>query len=287
RCGSSISLSQLRDLVKRLRGHSYDVKAIPAGGKLLYAMVRTADITSETYYKPLGNIQSTCIQSSDWHVGSKTFSKKAFELMLEDIEDNSISDLMIDGDLIQSLGVHRLELADVSIWDATEQVLELVDLLTMIPKDVNIHFVLGNHEEKLKNQIQVGYDALNDAVSKMNERGFHNCNYYGSVANLTMDDDYTYLMMHTAGGVTYATSYRVERTWHNLIQRPNMYHTGHSHQLMHLSKAPHHELVISGTLQRENAWLMNKGLTSQVGWLLMRGYSPERCNIERVSPRVF
>lgn len=283
--GDSLSTVELSALVKRLRKSGYDIKKIPSGGKIRYGLVRTADISSGMYYKSLGEIGSNLVLSGDWHVGSPHFSIEAFEQLVEDIIENSVSDLMLCGDLIQSLGVHRLEVPDVDLWTGEQQVEALTDHMCSIPKDVKIHMVVGNHESKLKNKVQVGYDALSHLVSKMNERGFHNVYYYGAVANLTMNDEYTYLMQH-GSSMSYAVSYGSQKIFEKLIQRPHIQHTGHIHQFLHLPRPPHHHIFVSPSLQRENAWLMNKGITSMVGWIGLEAYSPERINTRMILPRV-
>jgi len=276
-----VSEGEVIEAVEKLRKEGYDVKEI-YGRERLYVLVRFGDWTSEQYYRILGEVSTPILLTGDWHVGSKNFSKLALKEMVKDVEEYGIRDVLIAGDLLQGLGVHKVELMDLSITSISEQVEEAVKLLKMFPEGTRFHLVLGNHEEKLKGKHKVGFDALKSVSEKTD-----NCFYYGSVATLKMDRDFTLMMIHMSGTPSYAVSYKLQRFFEQLIERPNVIVAGHFHQLMVLPKPPAHLLIFPGTLQRENRFLLSKGYTSQVGWVILETFTPEQCNVIIRTPEVY
>jgi len=272
----------LREAITKLKGKGYDIKEIIRGSERRYILVRNADEAAEDYYNILGKIKTPCILSSCWHIGSVGFSEQALYQMIEDVENNGIEDVVVVGDVIQGKGVHRLELSDLLVPDIDSQVQLAVDYFNDFPKDTQFHLTIGNHEQKLKGNVQVGYDALKDISCRL-----PNVNYYGSTAKLQVDDDYNALLMHTKGGLTYSASYRLERIWGELIERPKLLVAGHLHKLMVLSKPPNNHLMFCGTLQRESSYLLWKGITAQVGWIILNDVTDENISFEIRTPRVY
>jgi len=280
--GEKVRKATLRTAISQLGSQGYDIKEIIRGNERRYILVRSADITTKDYYNILGKIKTPCILSSCWHIGSVGFSEQALYQMIEDVENIGIKDVVVVGDMLQGKGVHRLELSDLLVPSIDQQVQLAVDYLTDFPKGVQFHLTIGNHEQKLKGDVQVGYDALKDISCRL-----PNVNYYGSTAKLQVDDDYDALLMHTKGGLTYSASYRLERIWGELIERPKLLVAGHLHKLMVLSKPPNNHLVFCGTLQRESSYLLWKGITAQVGWIILNSVNNESISFEIRTPKVY
>jgi len=276
-----VGVSNVEEVVNALRGKGYDIKEIHAK-KPLYVLVRFADWSQEQYFRILGKIRTPCLLTADWHVGSRHFSELALKEMIKDVEEYNIKDVLIAGDLLQGLGVHRVELLDLSIPNITEQVNYAAKLLKQFPKDVRFHIIIGNHEEKLKGKHAVGYDALQSLSEKLD-----NVIYYGSVAKLQLDTDFTLLMVHFSGSPSYAVSYKIQRFYEQLIERPDILVAGHFHQLMVLPKPPRQLLIYPGTLQRENRYFLSKGWVAQVGWIILETYTPIQQNIIIRTPEVY
>jgi len=276
--------TKLFSVIKQLNNAGYDIKKIYSKDETRYSLVRFGTFEEEQLYKELGKIELPAIISSDWHIGSKTFSQQAFNEMIEDCEEYGIKNIINAGDLLQGRGVHRLEAQDISLWNIDEQVSELGRLLELIPKGTKVHCVMGNHEEKLKGNVQVGYDCLKASATQ-----FKKLKYYGHVAKLGIEDtDKTMLLMHSSGGLTYARSYRLERIYGELFEKPNIIIIGHDHRLNGpYSLGPTNIGYQSGTLQRENSFLLNKGHMSVVGWHILLEYNP--CEIKSIMrrPRTF
>jgi len=279
---SSISDWQLNATIEQLRIRGYDIGEVVNGPIIYYFLSRYANPSSKMFYRRTADMSGPIIMTGDWHYGSKGFSGQALEQMRDCAEEYGVKHICVCGDLLQGRGVHRLEGADVLIWDAQEQVRQLANILNEWDLDLTFEVITGNHEWKLKSNFSVGYDAVMDLASRVK-----NMRYYGSEAHLTYEGEYTYTMLHTDGGITYAPGYRPRRVYSEMVDRPNILHTGHTHQLFTYSPPPSNEIVISGTLQRENAWLKNKGITTVVGWILMEEYDAEHVRFTKFKPRVF
>jgi len=271
----------VKKAMKELEEEGYDVKTVK-GKELKYGLVRFGSFDSSVYYKTLGTIKLPCILTSDWHVGSKGFTRQGFNKLVKDVEEYGVKDVVMPGDLLQGLGVYPLEAMDVIEPSIDKQEQKLKDLLHEFPSKTQFHAVIGNHEEKIKGQWKVGHDPLQAVAAEVD-----NFTYYGSVAKLELEKQFTLLMMHGKGGVPYAVSYKGQKIYERLPEQPTIFLHGHIHKLLAVPMPPNHYIMASGTLQRENSWLMQSGLISQVGWLLIRDIKKEKLDVVFRTPEVF
>ena len=260
-----------------LREEGYDIKKI-RGIEDKYILVRDPN-SPDQKFRPLNEFDTPLMLSSDWHIGSKQFSVQAFDAMLNDIDDYGIETVLNAGDILQGLGVHRQEAKDIKEPDIDSQVEDAMDLVRRIPADV--HAIIGNHEAKLKGKHRVGFDAL-----KYIANSCRNFTYYGSAASFMINDDHKLLMVHGSGGSSYALSYSTQKIYRNLSERPDIFLMGHIHSLQYNTKHGNH-LITSGTMQRENSWLMNKGITTEVGYYILEDVGDEFISLTKRTPKVY
>lgn len=213
---------------------------------------------------------------------SKGWTPQPFDHMCNLMDDNkNLKDVVITGDILQGLGVHRLEAGDLRMFTIDEQVDYAIDVLKELPSKANVHLIMGNHEEKIKNKHQVGYDSLKTIALATNQ------NYYGHIAKLQLNKDYNVLLMHGGGGMSYATSYQLDKLWDKLIEKPNIVMKGHLHCFSETTKQPGCTVLQTGSFQRENSWLLNKGITTEVGYQVIWDYTPEEYTKTIYRPRVY
>jgi len=279
-----ISGSQLDFALSHLNDAGYDIKTIYHESGRDYSLVRYAKHTQGQYFRILGHIETPFVISSDQHIGSNYFTEQGFDQLVEFVEQNSIRDVVMPGDVLQGRGVHRMEAEDVDkrFWRITDQIEEGIRQLNKFPEGTRIHVVMGTHEEKILGSIEVGLDVFKAMAPRV--KGFR---YYGHIAKLSVDEDYTALMLHTSGGMPYAISYKAQRLWETLIERPNILITGHLHQLWAIPRPRFNLLTMGGTLQRENSYLISKGIVAQVGWLCIWKFGNGRMDVEFVVPEVY
>ncbi len=94
---------------------------------------------------------------SDIHFGSQHFLDKVFQRVLDWLQGNegdeehvdlagSVKYIVINGDLVDGIGVYPNQLAEISIYDLDSQYNGLNKLLQEIPKHINILITPGNHD---------------------------------------------------------------------------------------------------------------------------------------------
>ena len=253
-----------------LRKKGYDIKEISHGTSKLYTLVRFFEISSEELYRITGTLELPAIITSDFHFGSKNCYRKAFDLMLEDVHKYNIKSMTIAGDLLQGVGVFRGESQELEIPEIGAQIDGLADILKNF-KDISFHIVLGNHEEPVKSI--AGLDPLKVLSSMLDD-----CYYYGHVGMLKIKDLYKYMMFH-GQAISRTTSYPIEKIWDGLLEKPNILHTAHTHQKCIIQFEWNKWGILSGTLQRTNSYLLQKGLNAKEGWYILKDISDKGLDI--------
>lgn len=282
KCKYSVSETLLIRIIEGLIADGYDVKTIYSGDQKFYAMVRNPQVTTDDYYTVLGDVETPFIIAGDLHIGSKGFTEMGFKELVSDAEEYSVADILMPGDILQGRGVHALEANDVELWSIDDQMNKTIELLNRFPEDVNIKLVMGNHENKIKGSVHVGLDVfrhISPRVKKMQ--------YYGNVAKFMLNDTFSMLMLHSSGGGAYARSYPAQKLWRELVERPDILVQGHLHWVYAIPTARFKMWTMGGTLQRENAFLINKGIIAQPGWLLVEKFSDGIMDVKYRFPEVY
>lgn len=269
----------VKSAIKSLVIEGYDIKEIIHGKKKLFALVRYPDREEKDMFRTHGQIKTPLLLTSDWHLGSKGFYKIAYNKLRRDIEEYSIESMTIAGDLVQGRGIYSTELNELLMVSLGDQISYAVDLLNEI--DTNIHLISGNHEEKIQGSVSIGLDPL-----KLVAAGCDHVNYYGHVANLDLNKKYKYTMMHGAGAVTLASTQMIEKVWRSMVNKPNILHMGHNHQIDYVRKGQNKIGLNSGTLQRTNAWLLQKGFNAKIGWLIVEDMDDETLTLIDRHPKL-
>jgi len=94
---------------------------------------------------------------SDIHFGSKHFLEKVFRRVLDWLQGNegdeehvalagSVKYIVINGDLVDGVGVYPNQLSEITIFDLDSQFNELNKLLQEIPNHISILIAPGNHD---------------------------------------------------------------------------------------------------------------------------------------------
>jgi predicted phosphodiesterase len=276
-----IVVSNIDRVLKDIETEGYDLKYIYSGRDRKVGLVRYGTFDKDRYYKVLGTIEFPILITSDWHICSRGFSVIAFNKLVEDCTTFKVKTMLHAGDLIQGLGVYSVEAMDVTepSIDAQEEL--AIKLLNKIPKSVRKVLIIGNHEEKLKGSWKVGHDPIKYIASNV-----ENCEYFGHMAKL-MASKWSILMVHGAGAPSYAWSYMIQKILRNLVERPTFLIAGHLHMLGIWSFPPNNYTIMAGTLQRENSYLLQKGIQSVIGWVIVRGYDGKRLDAVVRTPEVF
>lgn len=273
----------IETILDELAREGYDLKIIHSTGTKKVGLVRYGSYDSNHYYRIIGEIEFPVLITGDWHICSKGFSIIAFEKLLEDCKKFKIKTLLHTGDLIQGLGVYRIEAMDVLEPSIDAQTETAASLLNKIPRYVRKILVIGNHEEKLKGSWTVGHDPIKVITANVS-----NCEYYGHTAKFRFKNSkYTLLLMHGSGAPSYAWSYAFQKVLRNLSERPTFLVMGHFHQLGLWAHPPNNYVVASGTLQRENSYLLNRGIQAVVGWVILKKFDGHSLEAYLRTPSIF
>ena len=268
---SNVSLNQekIKKCMDRLIDRGYDIREVMVGNNKKYYLARTGELELPVW-RSMNRVRLPILFTGDWHIGSSSFYERGIDDMLEAIDAYKIKTVLHLGDLLQGLGVYKKELKDLVIHDIDGQIEKASEILNRFSRRVSIHLVMGGHEEVLKGRHEVGLDALS-VLARM----VRNLNYYGDRMLLQFNKKYTIYGIHSSGSSTLASSYRVERIFRELVEKPTILAIGHTHKLYSISKPPHHLLLEVGTLQRESSYIINKGLTSMLGYYILLTFKPE------------
>lgn len=278
---NGIVVSNIEHVLKDIEEDGYDLKYIYSGRDKKVGLVRYGTFDKDKYYKVLGKVEFPILITSDWHICSRGFSMIAFNKLVEDCATFKIKTILHAGDLLQGLGVYSVEAMDVTEPSIDAQEEHAIKLLNKIPKNVHKVLVIGNHEEKLKGSWKVGHDPIKYIASNV-----ENCEYFGHMAKL-MANKWSVLMVHGSGAPSYAWSYMIQKILRNLVERPTFLIAGHLHMLGVWSFPPNNYTIMAGTLQRENSYLLQKGIQSVVGWIIIRDYDGKKLDAIVRTPEVF
>jgi len=264
-----VSRERIKRHIEIFRRKGYDIREIVSEGVRRYYLARTGEVYLPVW-KPMNKIKLPILFTGDWHIGSKGFYEKGIDDMLESVDKYKVKTILHLGDILQGLGVYKKELKDLVIHDIDGQIGKAVEVLGRFPKSTSFHLVIGGHEEVLKGKHEVGLDALS-VVSRMCK----NVNYYGDRMLLEFDNKYRVLGIHSSGASTLASSYRAERIFNELVEKPSILAIGHTHKLYSVSRPPHYLLLEVGTLQRESSYIIHKGMSSILGYYILTSFKPE------------
>jgi hypothetical protein len=279
--GLLLSEYTIDQVIKELEKDGYDIKHIYSGTVKKVGLVRYGTFEKDKYYKVLGNVEAPILVTSDWHIGSKGWSVIAFDKLAEDCEKFKVKTMLHAGDLLQGLGVYKVEAMDIIEPSIDEQEESAIKFLNRLPKSTRKILVIGNHEEKLKGSWQIGHDPMKRIAGEV-----VNCEYYGHMAKLMLNK-WSILMVHGSGSPSYAWTYMVQKILRNLVERPTFLIVGHLHMLGVWSYPPNNYAVMAGTLQRESSYLLQKGIQSVVGWIIIKDYDGKKLDVVVRTPEVF
>lgn len=105
------------------------------------------------------NVQAALI--SDVHVGSQDFLAEAWERFAEWLhtpEADRIEYLLIAGDMVEGVGVYPGQDEELTIIDIYEQYEQFSEYLKLIPGDIEVVMIPGNHDAVRLAEPQPGFD---------------------------------------------------------------------------------------------------------------------------------
>lgn len=83
---------------------------------------------------------------SDIHVGSKKFLEREFRSFLSWLRDSGVKYLLVNGDLVDGVGIYPDQEEELEIKDVDKQYERLAELLSQVPRSIRIFMIPGNHD---------------------------------------------------------------------------------------------------------------------------------------------
>jgi len=238
---------------------------------------------------------------SDIHIGSKEFEEGLFTKFINFLNGKSnnkllrekagrIKYLVINGDLIDGIGIYPNQQEDLVITDIYKQFKKASDILLEIPDYIKIFFVSGNHEP-VRNAIprpavpkKYCEDLVNMGVKCLGNPSLiktHNVNtliYHGEsfhdINRLIHDLDINkpietmkefLIGRHLAPIFGGKTQIAPVNTDHLIIEKiPDIFHTGHIH-INGIGKYRNVTLVNSGCFQAQTDFMKSFGIVPTPG----------------------
>ncbi len=270
-------------------------------GGIIYANYITKIDIPTNYSTNKSNEPLSIVLLSDLHIGSKEFEKNLWEKFIDFINgriNNSklreiagrIKYIVINGDLVDGIGVYPNQKEDLIITDIYEQYSYTAELLSEIPDYIKIFYTSGNHEP-VRNAIprpsvpKHYCDALlnldieilgNPCLIQTNNvktLAFHGDSLFDmnlSIQGLTNEKPAETMKellkcRHLAPIYGKKTQIAPTPTDHLVIDDiPDIFHTGHVH-INGLSQYRNVTLVNSGCLQTQTDYMKSFGINPTPG----------------------
>ncbi|NHJ85457.1 MAG: DNA-directed DNA polymerase II small subunit [Asgard group archaeon] len=259
------------------------------------------DIPMLSSTKKIADNISVCM-TSDLHIGSKEFLEDSFNNFIDflngRIDDpyqqtlaEQIKYLIINGDLVEGIGIYPKQEEDLIITDIYDQYKHAAEILAKVPKWIHIIIVSGNHDacrlalpqpaigkEYASKLWEMENVTLLSNPSTVNIHGkiflIYHGNSFEDVSSLTpglsMNDPngpmiHTLRFRHVAPTFGRRSSIVPSLKDELVIEHvPDVYHTGH----IHINSNTHYrgvECINSGTFQSQTDYMLSKNIIPTPG----------------------
>ncbi len=242
------------DLLRTLRERGYFVSRVPktnSGG------VFKADL------KPLAGNKYRFGVVSCTQIGSKHQQMTHLHSFYSLCRRRKIGMVLHCGDMVEGTRVYRGQEYELFLHGADAQVEYTVDNYPKM-SGIETKAILGNHDESFwKNGGFNVVDAICRERSDMEYIGDYLA--YVNMGNIKLG------VMHAAGGVPYARSYKVQKIIEQLSpeSKPHMLFIGHWHVQCHIPAYRNVEGFSVGCFQSQTPFLTRLGLSPDIGGLIV------------------
>lgn len=241
-------------LLESLKSRGYFVSKVPptVSGKIFKA--DTKKLAGRTYrFAVLSctQIGSKYQQMTHLHSFYKLCKKRGIDLVLH------------CGDLVDGSKVYRGQEYELFLHGADQQRDYVIKNYPKI-EGINTKVILGNHDESFWKTD--GYNIVR-AICDQRE----DMDYLGDYLAFITIDKIKIALMHGAGGVAYARSYKVQKIIEQLAPevKPHMLFIGHWHVQAHIPAYRNVEGISIGCFQSQTPFLTRLGLSPNIGGLVV------------------
>ena len=167
------------------------------------------------------------------------------------------------GDLVEGERVYRGQEYELFLHGADQQRRYVIENYPKM-KGVQTKVILGNHDESFYKT--AGYNIV-ESICRERE----DMEYVGDYYATAQIDGIKVAMMHSAGGVAYARSYKLQKIIEQLAPevKPHMLFVGHWHVQAHIPAYRNVEAFSMGCFQAQTPFLTRLGLFPNIGGVIL------------------
>jgi predicted phosphodiesterase/biotin operon repressor len=285
---SKESVAQLAENLKR---SGFDVQFDPS--KREFALERH----DKTIFKPLEldtlfkkKIKIGIV--ADTQFGSKYQQPSILYTAYAHFEREKIDFALHAGDMVDGNNVYRGQTSEIFLHDSDEQLDYVVD---KYPRSdtFRTYCISGNHDGVFKKD--VGYNIVKHICEKRPDLVFR-----GDYQAEFQVKDLRIVMIHPDGGGSYAKSYKSQKILEGVVSSaiqtfssevgkalPQLMIFGHWHFTCHLPFSYNCCTISTPCLQAQTPYLARKGLTPEIGYIIIELTMNDDKQIIEISPRFF
>jgi len=242
-----------RELLEELSLRGYFASKVPpaAGGRTFKVDVQ----------KMSGNKYRFAVISCT-QIGSKYQQMSHLYTFYSICRRRSINTVFHCGDLVEGGRVYRGQEYELFIHGADQQADYVVQNYPKM-KGIQTKVILGNHDESFWKI--AGVNVVKDIASKRED-----IDYLGDYLAYAQFGGIEIALMHGAGGVAYARSYKLQKIVEQLApeRKPHMLFVGHWHVQAHIPAYRNVEAFSLGAFQSQTPFLTRLGLFPNIGGLI-------------------
>lgn len=242
------------ELIEELKLKGYFVSKVPpaVSGKSF-----TADV------KKLGGSTYRFAVISCTQIGSKYQQMSHLHTFYKLCKRRGIDLVLHCGDLVDGAKVYRGQEYELFLHGADEQVDYTVENYPRI-SGIQTKVILGNHDESFWKTD--GFNVVKAICEKRTDM-----DYLGDYLAFVHIDGIKVGIMHGAGGVAYARSYKLQKIVEQFSPevKPHMLFVGHWHIQCHIPHYRNVEAFSMGAFQAQTPFLTRLGLSPDMGGLIV------------------
>ena len=202
---------------------------------------------------------------SDTHIGSSKFDMPTWEMVVKIANRDRPAFIIHPGDHLEGMSGrpgHVYELAQIGF---EAQMDEAVRLYSMLPQDIPMYGIDGNHDQWYKAKADIGI-----VVGRTLQNRCPNYHHLGEWEGILTVSDIRIMLFHANDGTAYANSYKGQKLIESLLEmeKPHLLFEGHYHKALFQSSRGIHQWE-SGTVCRQTGFMRGKKIPAHVGfWMI-------------------
>lgn len=280
---ADVSPKRVREALERLRGAGYRVGESDARVTLTKVVPQADSVFSASPALFDGDVMRIGVVS-DTHLGAKEEALDELHAAYDVFQREGITEVWHSGDWGTGVGVFRTHHAEANVHTGEEQVQHLVD---NYPKrdGIRTRGISGNHD--LEGDFgRIGFDPVRAFAARRDDIDY--LGEYGAWIELRPDTGSYVHLLHGAGGMSYAFSYKAQKLvdGYGAGRKPNLLIVGHWH-VQGAFTTRNVKVLFPGCFEWQSRFMQRLGLQPAVGFHILEMTVADDGSIVRYRPEWF